>query len=99
MFGRSVSSPPLHSQLSILQEADKTALENKVSRLQFDATMEQLNAMFHELLNKVTDQEQDWHSVMDKLSSEMDCKVGRRGGSCSVLLHRVQLESRSERHL
>ncbi|XP_078808032.1 glutamine-rich protein 2 isoform X5 [Oryzias latipes] len=58
-------------------EADKTALENKVSRLQFDATMEQLNAMFHELLNKVTDQEQDWHSVMDKLSSEMDCKLNR----------------------
>ncbi|RVE69953.1 hypothetical protein OJAV_G00082960 [Oryzias javanicus] len=58
-------------------EADKTALENKVSRLQFDTTMEQLNAMFHDLLNKVTDQEQDWHSVMDKLSSEMECKLNR----------------------
>ncbi|KAF6716825.1 Glutamine-rich protein 2 [Oryzias melastigma] len=57
--------------------ADKTALENKVSRLQFDTTMEQLNAMFHDLLNKVTDQEQDWHSVMDKLSSEMECKLNR----------------------
>lgn len=60
-----------------LQKADKSALENKVSRLQFDSATEQLNSMFHELLNKVTGQEQDWRQVMDRLSTEMECKVRR----------------------
>ncbi|KAM8724888.1 uncharacterized protein AB9X84_004410 isoform 2-T2 [Acanthopagrus schlegelii] len=58
-------------------KADKSALESKVSRLQFDSVTEQLNAMFHELLNKVTGQEQDWHKVIDKLSTEMECKLNR----------------------
>lgn len=31
--------------------------------------------MLKELLDKVSGQEQDWHRVMDRLSSEMDCKV------------------------
>lgn len=44
--------------------------------MQFDSMTEQLSAMFHELLSKVTGQEQDWHKVMDKLSTEMECKVG-----------------------
>ncbi|XP_070703471.1 glutamine-rich protein 2-like [Pempheris klunzingeri] len=58
-------------------KADKSALESKVSRLQFDSATEQLNAMFHELLNKVTGHEQDWHKVIDKLSTEMKCKLNR----------------------
>ncbi|XP_039979920.1 glutamine-rich protein 2 isoform X2 [Xiphias gladius] len=58
-------------------KADKSALDSKVSRLQFDSATEQLNTMFHELLNKVTDQEQDWHKVIDKLSTEMECKLNR----------------------
>ncbi|XP_035852923.1 glutamine-rich protein 2 isoform X3 [Sander lucioperca] len=58
-------------------KADKFALESKVSRLQFDSATEQLNAMFHELLNKVTGHEQDWHKVIDKLSTEMECKLNR----------------------
>ncbi|XP_044037516.1 glutamine-rich protein 2 isoform X2 [Siniperca chuatsi] len=58
-------------------KADKSALESKVSRLQFDSVTEQLNTMFHELLNKVTGQEQDWHKVIDKLSTEMECKLNR----------------------
>nr|XP_046270713.1 glutamine-rich protein 2 [Scatophagus argus] len=57
--------------------ADKCALDSKVSRLQFDSTTEQLNTMFHKLLNKVTGQEQDWHKVIDKLSTEMECKLNR----------------------
>lgn len=59
----------------LLQKADKSALESKVSRLQFDSVTEQLNATFHQLLNKVTGQEQDWHKVIDRLSTEMECKV------------------------
>ncbi|XP_078125680.1 glutamine-rich protein 2 [Sander vitreus] len=58
-------------------KADKFALESKVSRLQFNSVTEQLNAMFHELLNKVTGHEQDWHKVIDKLSTEMECKLNR----------------------
>ncbi|XP_026179902.1 uncharacterized protein C16orf96 homolog isoform X2 [Mastacembelus armatus] len=58
-------------------KADKSALDSKVSRLQFDSMTEQLNTMFHELLNKVMGQEQDWHKVMDKLSTEMECKLNR----------------------
>lgn len=49
-----------------------------MSRLQFDSVTEQLSGMFHELLNKVTSQEQDWHKLMGKLSTEMECKVGEQ---------------------
>lgn len=31
--------------------------------------------MLKELLKKVSSQEQDWHRILDRLSSEMDCKV------------------------
>ncbi|CAK6979475.1 glutamine-rich protein 2 isoform X3 [Scomber scombrus] len=58
-------------------KADKSALDSKVSRLQFDSVTEQINSMFHELLNKVTGQEQDWHKVIDRLSTEMECKLNR----------------------
>lgn len=33
--------------------------------------------MIAELLNKVSGQEQDWHRVIDRLSTEMDCKVNQ----------------------
>ncbi|CAG02273.1 unnamed protein product, partial [Tetraodon nigroviridis] len=56
-------------------KAEKSALESKVSHLQFDS--EQLSAMLTELLDKVSGQEQNWHRVMDRLSSEMDCKPNR----------------------
>lgn len=46
-----------------------------MSRVQFDSVTEQLSSMFNELMSKVTDQEQDWNKLMDKLSAEMDCKV------------------------
>ncbi|XP_041633872.1 glutamine-rich protein 2 isoform X1 [Cheilinus undulatus] len=56
---------------------DKSALDSKVSRVQFDSVTEQLNALFNELLNKVTGQEQDWHKVVSRLSTEMECKLNR----------------------
>ncbi|XP_068193658.1 uncharacterized protein [Antennarius striatus] len=62
---------------SLLEKADKSALDSKVSRLQFDSVTDQLSSMFHELLNKVTGQEQDWHQVIDRLSTEMACKLNR----------------------
>ncbi|KAF3845897.1 hypothetical protein F7725_002975 [Dissostichus mawsoni] len=62
---------------SEIKKAAKYALDGKVSRLQFDSVTEQLNAMFQELLNKVTGQEQDWHKVIERLSSEMEQLVDR----------------------
>ncbi|XP_034062020.1 glutamine-rich protein 2 isoform X3 [Gymnodraco acuticeps] len=62
---------------SEIKKAAKYAPDGKVSRLQFDSVTEQLNAMFQELLNKVTGQEQDWHKVIERLSSEMECKLNR----------------------
>lgn len=57
------------------QKADKSALAAKVSRIQFDATTEQLNHMMQELVTKMSGQEQDWQKMLDKLLTEMDSKV------------------------
>ncbi|XP_042172261.1 glutamine-rich protein 2-like [Oncorhynchus tshawytscha] len=69
--------------------ADKRALETKVSRMQFDSMTEELNTMFQELLSKITGQEQDWHKIIDKISTEMECKY-----ICclSVYLDRIELD-------
>lgn len=49
--------------------------------MQFESATEQLGTMIRQLLDKVSDQEQDWHRVVRKLSTEMDCKVsGLQGG-------------------
>ncbi len=78
-----------------------------MSRRQFDSVTEQLNAMFHELLSKVTGQEQNWHKVVDRLSAEMECKVRvvHAGAWCSQVagfhrplvlslqLNRIELDS------
>ncbi|KAM4663493.1 glutamine-rich protein 2 [Discoglossus pictus] len=66
-----------HIEEEIDVKADKQALERKLSRTQFDATMEQLNNMFQELLGKVSVQEQDWQRVLDKISAEMQSKLDR----------------------
>lgn len=58
-----------------MQKADKSALASKVSRIQFDATTEQLNHMMQELVAKMSGQEQDWQKLLDKLLAEMDSKV------------------------
>lgn len=43
--------------------------------MQFDSMTEQLNNMLQELLSKISGQEQDWNKVIEKISTEMDCKV------------------------
>ncbi|CAJ1075966.1 uncharacterized protein LOC117832974 [Xyrichtys novacula] len=58
-------------------KTDQLALDGKVSRVQFDSVTEELNTLFQELLNKVTGQEQKWHQVISRLSSEMACKLNR----------------------
>ncbi|XP_074175548.1 glutamine-rich protein 2 isoform X1 [Rhinolophus sinicus] len=59
------------------QKADKSALAAKVSRVQFDATTEQLNHMMQELVAKMSGQEQDWQKMLDRLLTEMDNKLDR----------------------
>ncbi|XP_041076273.1 glutamine-rich protein 2 isoform X2 [Polyodon spathula] len=64
-------------EMEIDVKADKLALESKVSRMKFDATTEQLNKMFQELLNKMSGQESDWNKVIEKISMEMELKLNR----------------------
>lgn len=77
------------------QKADKSALAAKVSRVQFDATTEQLNHMMQELVAKMSGQEQDWQKMLDRLLLEMDSKVGAppspgpAGPTCSLRAHLV----------
>ncbi|XDB61581.1 hypothetical protein ABFV05_015197 [Capra hircus] len=66
-----------HLEMEIGVKADKSALAAKVSRVQFDATTEQLNRMMQELVAKMTGQEQDWQKMLDKLLVEMDSKLDR----------------------
>ncbi|KAE8576989.1 hypothetical protein XENTR_v10004393 [Xenopus tropicalis] len=66
-----------HLELEIDVKADKQALDGKVSRAQFDATAEQLNSIVHELLGRVSGQEQDWQKVLEKLNMEMQNKLDR----------------------
>lgn len=46
-----------------------------MSRMQFDATTEQLNHMMQELVAKMSGQERDWQKMLDRLLTEMDSKV------------------------
>ncbi|XP_008593039.1 PREDICTED: glutamine-rich protein 2 [Galeopterus variegatus] len=66
-----------HLEMEIGVKADKSALASKVSRVQFDATTEQLNHMMRELVAKMSGQEQDWQKMLDKLLVEMDSKLDR----------------------
>ncbi|XP_073089010.1 glutamine-rich protein 2 [Manis javanica] len=66
-----------HLAMEIDVKADKSALAAKVSRIQFDATTEQLNHMMQELVTKMSGQEQDWQKMLDKLLTEMDSKLDR----------------------
>ncbi|XP_063097854.1 glutamine-rich protein 2 isoform X2 [Cavia porcellus] len=66
-----------HLQMEIDVKADKSALASKVSRVQFDATTEQLNHMMQELMAKMSGQEQDWQKLLDKLLAAMDMKLDR----------------------
>ncbi|NXA51618.1 QRIC2 protein, partial [Nothocercus julius] len=58
-------------------KADRAALAAKVSCTQFDATMEHLNKMVQDMLDRITGQEQDWHRIQQKLVEEMDSKLDR----------------------
>lgn len=87
-----VGPPPI-----FMQKADKSALAAKVSRVQFDATTEQLTRMMQELMAKMSGQEQDWHKMLDKLLVEMDSKV--RAGKAAEWVGLPTLPPRLDPHL
>ncbi|XP_007454467.1 PREDICTED: glutamine-rich protein 2 [Lipotes vexillifer] len=66
-----------HLEMEINVKADKSALAAKVSRVQFDATTEQLNHMMQELVAKMSGREGDWQKMLDRLLVEMDNKLDR----------------------
>ncbi|ELK12340.1 Glutamine-rich protein 2, partial [Pteropus alecto] len=74
-----------HLEMEIDVKADKSALAAKVSRVQFDATTEQLNHMMQELVAKMSGQEQDWQKILDRLLTEMDNKADEAAAMRRVL--------------
>ncbi|XP_065540575.1 glutamine-rich protein 2-like [Lathamus discolor] len=64
-------------ELGMDEKADKGALESKVSRAQFEASLELLNERSQEVLSRVTGQEQGLHEVQQQLREEMASKLDR----------------------
>ncbi|KAM9556612.1 glutamine-rich protein 2-like [Guaruba guarouba] len=64
-------------ELGMDEKADKGALESKVSRAQFEASLELLNERNQEMLSRVTGQEQRLHEVQQQLWEEMASKLDR----------------------
>ncbi|KAM6050446.1 glutamine-rich protein 2 isoform 2-T2 [Chlamydotis macqueenii] len=63
--------------LGINVKADKAALASKVSRAQFDTSVERLNEMVQETLSRLVGQEQGCHQLQQQLSEEMESKLDR----------------------
>ncbi|XP_025963547.2 uncharacterized protein C16orf96 homolog [Dromaius novaehollandiae] len=56
-------------------KADKAELETKVSQEELQSAIAQLSEMMHDLLQKMSLQDQDWQKALEKLVSDMDSKV------------------------
>ncbi|XP_061232491.1 glutamine-rich protein 2-like [Neopsephotus bourkii] len=64
-------------ELGMDEKADKDALESKVSRAQFEASLELLKERNQEVLSRLTGQEQGLHEVQQQLREEMASKLDR----------------------
>ncbi|XP_065519938.1 uncharacterized protein LOC136005971 [Lathamus discolor] len=64
-------------KLGMDEKADKGALESKVSRAQFEASLELLKEQNQEVLSRLTGQEQGLHEVQQQLREEMASKLDR----------------------
>ncbi|XP_030340450.1 glutamine-rich protein 2 isoform X2 [Strigops habroptila] len=64
-------------ELGMDEKADKGALASKVSRAQFEASLELLNERNQEVLSRVTGQEQGLHEIQQQLREEMASKLDR----------------------
>ncbi|XP_015248886.1 PREDICTED: glutamine-rich protein 2-like [Cyprinodon variegatus] len=58
-------------------EAERSALQSKVSSLQFEEAMEQQIFLHHQLLQKMSDLEEDWHRAREQLSNEMESRLNK----------------------
>nr|XP_009672958.1 PREDICTED: putative uncharacterized protein C16orf96 homolog [Struthio camelus australis] len=56
-------------------KADKAELETKVSQEELQSAIAQLSEMMHDLLQKMSLQDQDWQKALEKLVSDMDSKL------------------------
>ncbi|XP_061212472.1 uncharacterized protein LOC133213889 [Neopsephotus bourkii] len=64
-------------ELGMDEKADKDTLESKVSRAQFEASLELLNERNQEVLSRLAGQEQGLHEVQQQLREEMASKLDR----------------------
>ncbi|KFQ45368.1 Glutamine-rich protein 2, partial [Nestor notabilis] len=64
-------------ELGMDEKADKDALASKVSRAQFEASLELLTERNQEVLSRVTGQEQGLHEIQQQLREEMASKLDR----------------------
>ncbi|XP_053131764.1 uncharacterized protein C16orf96 homolog [Hemicordylus capensis] len=58
-------------------KADKSALEAKVNHGELVTATNQLSEMMQELLQKMSLQDKDWQKALEKLFTDMDCKLDR----------------------
>nr|XP_060640420.1 uncharacterized protein C16orf96 homolog [Anolis sagrei ordinatus] len=58
-------------------KADKSALEAKVNHGELKSATTQLSEMMQELLQKMSLQDKDWQKALEKLFTDMDCKLDR----------------------
>lgn len=59
----------------LFQKADKSALETKVNHGELQVATTQLSEMMQDLLQKMSLQDKDWQKALEKLFTDMDCKV------------------------
>ncbi|XP_062999216.1 uncharacterized protein C16orf96 homolog [Elgaria multicarinata webbii] len=58
-------------------KADKSALEAKVNHGELRSATTQLSEMMQDLLQKMSLQDKDWQKALEKLFTDMDCKLDR----------------------
>ncbi|XP_020667586.3 uncharacterized protein C16orf96 homolog [Pogona vitticeps] len=58
-------------------KADKSALETKVNHGELQVATSQLSEMMQDLLQKMSLQDKDWQKALEKLFTDMDCKLDR----------------------
>ncbi|KAH0632103.1 hypothetical protein JD844_020166 [Phrynosoma platyrhinos] len=58
-------------------KADKSALEAKVNHGELQSATTQLSEMMQDLLQKMSLQDKDWQKALEKLFTDMDCKLDR----------------------
>ncbi|XP_033023802.1 uncharacterized protein C16orf96 homolog [Lacerta agilis] len=58
-------------------KADKSQLEAKANQVELQSATDQLSDMMQDLLQKMSLQDKDWQKALEKLFTDMDCKLDR----------------------